>query len=166
MFEDPPGCWLDLAGGTERLSWRAAGSGRLAAFPFPAPDPAYAGALRGRAYMIVVFRDRPEVRAFVDSLLGDDPTGARAAAMIAAGVWPVMPANRAGPLDDVSRGEEALLRRALDDGSFRVSAMDLLPGTVATAFSQQLLAYLGSERPELLGQALSNIDAAWPRPSP
>ncbi len=161
MFIDPPECWLHLAGGTDRLSWPAGESATLAAFPFPAADPAYSDQLRGRAFMIVVFHDRPEVRRFVASLLGGEFAAAAASSFVPAGIWPVESVDSDIRLDEVTRQEGELLGRALRTGTFRVDASDLMPTRVAAAFAQGMVHYL-STGPISLSQVLNDIQDSWP----
>jgi alpha-glucoside transport system substrate-binding protein len=142
MFVDPPECWLHVASGTGRLAWPTGRSSVLAAFPFPAADPAYADEVRGRAFTVVVFHDRPEVRRFVDLLLDDQFAAAAATSFAPAGIWPTGPPDPAVPLDEVPRSESERLQVALRGGPFRVAASDLMPTRLAAAFEQATVTYL------------------------
>jgi hypothetical protein len=142
MFVDPPECWLHLAGGADRVAWPAGGGATLAAFPFPAADPEYADEVRGRAFTVVVFHDRPEVRRFVDLLLDDQFAAAAATSFAPAGIWPTGPPDPAVPLDEVTRSESERLQVALRAGTFRVAASDLMPTRLAAAFEQATVTYL------------------------
>ena len=141
MFTDPPGCWLHLAGGTIRGSWPAGAAGALSAFPFPVVDPEYAGSVRGRAYAVVVFHDRPEVRRFVDGLVGAAFATSRSAAFSLAGLCPVG-LEIVNPASSAAEPDGQLLLSALRSGSFRVAASDLMPAAVAEAFAQGTVSYL------------------------
>jgi len=161
MFDDPPGCWLHLAGGTVRGTWPAGSSGVLAAFPFPAADPAYANEVRGRILTLVVFHDRPEVRGLVKQLLGDEQAAGAVAELARRGLWLVGADDPGAALDGSTRAEGDLLRTALRSGSFRVSASDLMPARVAEAFAQ------GTVNALTWGQAgpiLDDIQASWEDP--
>ena len=160
MFVDPPACWLHLAGGTDRLSWPAGGSATLAAFPFPAADLAYSDAIRGRAFTVVVFHDRPEVRRFLGGLLGHEFAAAAATSLVPAGIWPVGSVAPAIRLDDVARMEGELLRSALRAGTFRVAASELMPTRVVTAFEQGMMHYLTWGQMSL-NQVLDDIRDSW-----
>jgi alpha-glucoside transport system substrate-binding protein len=142
MFVDPPECWLHLAGGTARLSWPVGGSATLAAFPFPAADPAHADEVRGRAFSLVVFHDRPEVRRFVEALLGDQVAAAATSSFARAGIWLAAGVDPALGLDEVQARESALLRAALRAGTFHVAASDLMPTRLAAALAQGTVTYL------------------------
>ena len=160
MLLDPPGCWLHLAGGADRTSWPAGDVAELAAFPFPSIDPAYADTLRGRAFSVVVFRDRPEVRRFVESLVGDDFAAELNASLLPAGIWPVRSLAAEGRPDGLAGQERELLGRALRAGTFHISAADLLPKPVAAAYELGMVHYL-SGGPISLSQVLTDIEASW-----
>jgi DNA-binding SARP family transcriptional activator len=154
MFLDAPDCWLHLGGASDRLAWPAGGSGTLAAFPFPATDPTYADEVRGRAYAVVVFHDRPEVRRFVGSLLGDELAAAMGATLSASGIVPLGSVGPAVvPPDDA-------LQRALRAGTFRVAASDLMPTRVAAAFAQGMEHYL-EDGLTSLDWVLAGIQGSW-----
>jgi alpha-glucoside transport system substrate-binding protein len=142
MFVDPPQCWLHLAGGTDRVAWPAVGPASLAAFPFPAADPAYADEVRGRAFTLVVFSDRPEVRRFVDLLLDAQFAAAATTSLAPSGIWPTGAPDPAVRLDEVTGREGERLRSALRAGTFRVAASDLMPTRLAAAFAQATETYL------------------------
>ena len=150
MFVDPPMCWLHLAGGTDRLSWPRGGSAALAAFPFPAADPAYSDVVRGRTFMVVVFHDRPEVRRLVDSLLGDGLAARRSDVP-----GPGRDLADRFPPDSPSARTRSPDRKATccgapcTTGTFRVSASDLMPAPVAAAFSDGVGTYLAYGPPML-----------------
>jgi len=160
MFVDPPGCWLHFAAGTDRLSWPAGSSTTLGAFPLPPADPKYADAVRGRAFSVVVFHDRPEVRRFVDSLLGDEFGTALAESLIPAGIWPVRSVDANVRVDAAAPGEGESLGRAIRAGTFRVSASDLVPAPVVAAYKLGMVHYL-TGGPLSLSQVLRDIDASW-----
>lgn len=165
QFSDPPGCWLRLAGGSDRRAWPRDSTGVLDAFPFPAYEPARAGAVRGRVFTIVVFHDRPEVRRLVGELLGEDLAGRASQLLVPAGAWPLgqadtVAAAAAAGEDQELRREGDLLRTALRAGTFRVAASDLMPAPVATAFAYGTIRYLvGGDG--VLAAVLRDIDRAW-----
>jgi alpha-glucoside transport system substrate-binding protein len=170
MFTDPPECWLGLGGGTDRLSWPAGRSATLAAFPFPPIDPSVPDSVRGRVFTIVVFRDRPEVRWLVDELLGGIAADA-AGSLVQEGIWPLALAGAAAPPADGAipsangvSTEGDLLARALRAGTFRVSALDLVPSAVRSAFAGGMMTYL-TWGESSLSTIVNGIDASWPKPT-
>ena len=154
MFLDPPACWLHLGGASDRLAWPAGGSATLAAFPFPATDPTYADEVRGRAYAVVVFHDRPEVRRFVGSLLGDELAAAMGATLSASGIVAL------GSVDPTVVPPDDAPQRALRAGTFRVAASDLMPTRVADAFAQGMEHYL-EDGLTSLDWVLAGIQGSW-----
>jgi alpha-glucoside transport system substrate-binding protein len=160
MFADPPGCWLHLAGGADRLSWPAGRSATLTAFPMPPADPAFVDAMRGRVYSLVVFHDRPEVRQFVGSLLPGGLSTSVAGSLLSGGLWPAGDPDPGIRLDEGTRQEGERLWRAIRAGTFRVGASDLVPTSVATAFEQGAVHYL-TAGPFSLGTVLGDIADRW-----
>ncbi len=142
MFVVPPACWLHLGGESERSSFPAGRSGIVATFPFPGNDPASSAVLRGHAFLLVVFHDRPEVRRAVAAMLSVPP-GAVLNSLARAGMWSWVPGAADGPELDATRPLEGeRLNAALGDGTFRVATSDLMPRPVSISFTQGMLTYL------------------------
>jgi DNA-binding SARP family transcriptional activator/ABC-type glycerol-3-phosphate transport system substrate-binding protein len=160
MFVDPPECWLHLGDGAERVALPAGASATLAAFPFPAATPAYAGMVRGRAFTVVVFHDRPEVRQLVAYLLNETFSATATSSFLGAGMWPTGQLDPTVALDGVAAQERNLVQGALRAGTFRVAASDLMPTRVAAAVDQGMLSYLTLGRLSL-SQVLTEIDGSW-----
>jgi alpha-glucoside transport system substrate-binding protein len=165
LFLDPPRCWLYRATGSERSTVTAARRAALGVFAFPSADGIPAGAMRGRAYEIVVFRDRPEVRRLLDELLGDRFAASATVGLVDAGLWPVGPADPAYRPDALAAAERELLARAIVEGSLRVDATDLLPDPVERRFASAILAILDHGTIGLY-QELREIQDAWPPDGP
>lgn len=154
MSRDPTGCWLYPAGGTGRLTWNKVLDERLAAFPMPPTYARNAGVLRGRAWTVVVFHDRPEVRQLVRSLMV--PTAWTVTALAGAGLWQVGASMDALP-------EASSLATAQRADLFRVSATDLLVPAAANAFRQGLAEYAAKgafSYPTIIGK----IEHVWGKP--
>lgn len=160
MFVDPPECWLHLANGTDRASLPTDASAELAAFPFPAAVQPYSGMVRGRAFTIVVFHDRPEVRQLVSYLLGDAFSVTATSSFLAAGIWPTGPLDASVSIADIAAQERDLVGGALHAGTFRVTVSDLMPTRVAAALDRETLRYMTSGRYSL-SDVLTGIDASW-----
>ena len=165
QFSDPPGCWLHLAGGSDRRAWPRDSTGVLDAFPFPAYEPARAGTVRGRVFTIVVFHDRPEVRRLVGELLGENLADRASPLLVPAGAWPLGQADgvvAAAPerTDGELLREGNLLWTALRAGTFRVAASDLMPARVASAFADGTIRYLAGGD-SVLAAVLRDIDRTW-----
>jgi DNA-binding SARP family transcriptional activator len=158
MALDPPLCWLHPGGSTDILDLPG-GSAAVAAFPFPAVDPAAPRLVRGRVYQVVMVRDRPEVRALARLLLSSDFEQEIAPTLEANGIWPVDAALPGVTARGVSTLEHDLLAQSLRNGTFHVDATDLMPRALATALQQALPVYL-SGGTSVLDQILSDLDRA------
>jgi class 3 adenylate cyclase len=155
---DLPSCWLYLGRGTDRQTWPAALSGAVAAFPLPAPDQRFSDAMIGQTYTVVAFHDRPEVRELVRHLLGDGFATELAKAPGAVGLLPARPVDPSLVRDEVDRSQAGLLREALQGGSFRAAASDLM---WPTRFSQGLSDYVAAGKADVgpdLGYVFSGAE--------
>jgi alpha-glucoside transport system substrate-binding protein len=136
---DAPRCWLYRGASTDRAAFARQGlADRAAAVPYPAGSPG-AHPVLGRLYMVVVVHDRPEVRRLVESLLGSPFASAMASGLAGDGIFTIR--RSALPAGGIA-AEAERLRTGLDLGTFRVRAVDLLPGRVAAGFMGDLTAYL------------------------
>jgi alpha-glucoside transport system substrate-binding protein len=160
MFTDPPGCWLHLGDGTERLAWPAGGNGILSSFPVPVDDPRLAQPVRGRLWSVVVFHDRPEVRRVVSFVLGDGLASAGSATLAADGIWLVRSLGGAATAGGADGPDGELLRSALRAGELRASASDLMPAPVAEAFGRGALDFL-QWGPASLTEFLDQVQSSW-----
>ena len=169
LSDTPPGCWLHLGGGAERLEWHRGQDGTLAAFPMPATDPNSAGVMRGRLYSVVVFHDRPEVRRVLDLLVGTLAGGngmssspSVSATLAAAGLWQVGSDTSALP-------EAGAIGGALRRGLFRVSASDLVSRDASAALARVAAQLVSSksgpaERVSETRWLLAQVVPLWPVP--
>lgn len=158
MMQDPPGCWLDLATTAEWASWPERLRHAVGVFPFPGPNASTDAAVRGKAYMVVAFYDRPEVRRVVEELTSEGFGAAIASDAESTGLFPAT--TSAAPAGGALVASiNAGLREALGAGTFRVDASDRMPTVVASGFRQGMLEYLSGR--EDLGTLLRDIDAGW-----
>jgi hypothetical protein len=155
MFHAPPDCWLHPGGGPDRLDWPKGETRRLAAFPVPGTAADAPVLVRGHAYTLVVFHDRPEVRRLVASLLDPASRPTLAAALSPAGIVPIGDSDGAVP-------EAVTLAEAQRAGTFRVAVSDLVPPEAATALAAGVADYIDQG---LAGRdwVLDQIDGAWRR---
>jgi hypothetical protein len=125
-----PGCWLIHATAVERSGWGDSIRSDLRPIPLPLGDAPTT--MRGRVYVVVVLRDRPEVRAMVRELLG---TGIAAALVADAGGSEMLPLGpSAGTAWEAAGGS---LRRALESAlrsdRLWVDASDLMQRDIGEA---------------------------------
>jgi alpha-glucoside transport system substrate-binding protein len=159
MFDDPPRCWMHKQGNfiTGFFPTGVEAGVDYDFFYFPPVDPA-----QGRPFLVagdimVMFNDRPEVRALMEyfatpnSVSGFLEGGGALAAHLTA--TPEMYGV------DLERGIAELVAEAT---SFRFDGSDLMPGEVgAGSFWEQITSYVAGSID--LETALREIDASWPR---
>jgi DNA-binding SARP family transcriptional activator len=151
MFLDPPRCWLHPGMATDRLEWSPLRTPSAAAFAFPGEASDAATAVRGRVYQVVALHDRPEIRDFVAYLTGGGFADAAASMLGASGLWIPGEAGATLTADRTAAFEHDLVGRALQAGTFRVDATDLMPAPMSDALSKAMLDHLqGAELAKVL----------------
>ncbi|HEX9044573.1 MAG TPA: BTAD domain-containing putative transcriptional regulator [Candidatus Limnocylindrales bacterium] len=139
LLSQGPACWLYRGASTDRPTFAYGAAPRIGAVGFPGPTTGPTPVL-GRLYMVVMLHDRPEVRRFVEALVSGPFQSAVAASLGGAGIFPVGAA--AVPADDIAAEQGRRLRVGLDNGTFRVRVVDLVPAAVAEAFAGDVTTYL------------------------
>jgi alpha-glucoside transport system substrate-binding protein len=158
MFDDPPKCWMHKQGNFITGFFP---EGKVAGvdygfFYLPPVDPAYGKPFLVAGDVMVMFNDRPEVRALMEyftvpeSALGFLEGGGALAAHQTA--TPEMYGV------DLERGIAVLVQEAT---SFRFDGSDLMPGEVGSgSFWEHITSYVAGS--EDLDTAMQAIDATWP----
>jgi alpha-glucoside transport system substrate-binding protein len=132
-------------------------------FQFPAIDGNQGALIAGE--MAAVYQDRPEVRAFVETFTGYDAQCAQGQQVDDAGdaVQRISPNTEVGSecyLDEVMQGASEQIVEALEEGTARFDASDLMPAAVGSgSFWDGMNEWM---RGADLDQVLPEIDAAWP----
>ncbi len=155
MFHASPDCWLHPGGGLDRLDWPKGETRRLAAFPVPGTAADAPVLVRGHAYTLVVFHDRPEVRRLVASLLDPASGPILAATLTPAGIVPIGATDGAVP-------EAVSLADAQRAGSFRVPVSDLVSPEAARALAEGVADYI-EQGASSRNWMLDRINGAWRR---
>ena len=159
MFDDPPKCWMHKQGNfiTGFFPEGKVAGEDYGFFYFPPVDPAYGKPFLVAGDVMVMFNDRPEVRALMEyftvpeSALGFLEGGGALAAHQTA--TPDMYGV------DLERGIAELVQEAT---SFRFDGSDLMPGEVgAGSFWEHITSYVAGS--EDLDTAMKAIDATWPK---
>jgi alpha-glucoside transport system substrate-binding protein len=159
MFDDPPKCWMHKQGNfiTGFFPEGNVADVDYSFFYFPPVDAAYGKPFLVAGDVMVMFNDRPEVRALMEyftvpeSALGWLEGGGALAAHQTA--TPDMYGV------DLERGIAELV---LEATSFRFDGSDLMPGEVgAGSFWEHITSYVAGS--EDLDTAMAAIDATWPR---
>jgi DNA-binding SARP family transcriptional activator/class 3 adenylate cyclase/ABC-type glycerol-3-phosphate transport system substrate-binding protein len=161
---NPPGCWLNQSPTfMQEIIGPAVGT-QADVFPFPPVNDRSRGWMLGSGGMLASFADRPEVREVVRLLLSTEHGASWA------GIGGQLSPNRGfdpanfggGAWGSFWKSQAKLLRTALDGGTFRFDASDLMPPDVGEdAFWDAMMTYL-DEGPDSLDRILVEIDAAWP----
>jgi alpha-glucoside transport system substrate-binding protein len=159
MFDNPPKCWMHRQGNfiTGFFPEGKVAGEDYSFFYFPPVDPAYGKPFLVAGDMMVMFNDRPEVRALMEYFTTPQSAsgfleggGALAAHQTAT------PDMYGVPLE---RGIAELVQQAT---SFRFDGSDLMPGEVgAGSFWEHITSYVAGS--ESLDTALKAIDATWPK---
>jgi alpha-glucoside transport system substrate-binding protein len=159
MFDDPPKCWMHKQGNfiTGFFPEGQVADVDYSFFYFPPVDAAYGKPFLVAGDVMVMFNDRPEVRALMEyftvpeSALGWLEGGGALAAHQTA--TPEMYGV------DLERGIAELVQEAT---SFRFDGSDLMPGEVgAGSFWEHITSYVAGS--EDLDTAMKAIDATWPQ---
>jgi len=159
MFDDPPKCWMHKQGNfiTGFFPEGTVAGVDYGFFYLPPVDPAYGKPFLVAGDVMVMFNDRPEVRALMEyftvpeSALGFLEGGGALAAHQTA--TPEMYGV------DLERGIAELVQ---DATSFRFDGSDLMPGEVGSgSFWEHITSYVAGS--EDLDTAMQAIDASWPK---
>lgn len=159
MFTDPPGCWFHA-----QAPWIVDFFGKddLVAgvdydfFYLPPIDEQYGRPVLGAGDLMVMFNDRPEVRALMEFF--STPAGVEEWVKLGGTLSPHKGANIDWYPTDTDKKVAQLL---LDATSIRFDASDLMPAEVgAGTFWSGSVDYLSGED---LDTVLAEIDASWPK---
>jgi DNA-binding SARP family transcriptional activator len=134
-----PECWLLHASGDQRARWEGVVREDLTPIRFPTQGDG-TNDLRGRAYTLVILRDRPEVRALVRHLLGAEFASRLVTHDTGSGLVPI--ASQGAPVDRPAfeRISASLVASAIMAGDFRPDASDRMPWNLGViAFPESAL---------------------------
>ena len=161
MFDEPPKCWLHRQAsfinaffpeGTEAgkdYDW----------FPLPPIDQEgtlFAGELA------VVFRNAPEVKDFLDNFMGEEVQCAMGGVTASSRISPNVNVGPDCYANDILADASEVLTEALESGTGRFDASDLMPTAVgAGSFWTGMIDYM-RKGPEALDGILADIESSWP----
>jgi alpha-glucoside transport system substrate-binding protein len=161
MFDDPPGCWLhrqasfinaffpkDAKAGVD-YDW----------FPFPSMDTE-GGPLFG-GEMMMVFRNSPEVKDFVERFMGTDFQCAMGGITAASRLSPNVNVDTSCYANEILADSAEVLKKGLESGSARFDASDLMPPAVGSgSFWTGMVQYMKGG-PDSLDGILEDIENSW-----
>jgi alpha-glucoside transport system substrate-binding protein len=158
MFEDPPNCWMHKQGNfiTGFFPEGSALGENFGVFYLPGIDDAYGKPFLVAGDEMVMFNDRPEVRALMEYFTVPESASGwltDGGALIAhATATPDMYGQEL---------EKTLAEMVVNATSFRFDGSDLMPGEVgAGSFWTGMVDYVSGAKD--LDTVLSEIDASWP----
>jgi alpha-glucoside transport system substrate-binding protein len=158
MFEEPPKCWMHKQGNfiTGFFPEGSEAGVDYGFFYFPPVDEAYGKPFLVAGDVMVMFNDRPEVRALMEYFTVPES----ASGFLEGGG--ALAAHQTATPDmygvDLEAGIAELVAEAT---SFRFDGSDLMPGEVgAGSFWEQISSYVAGSID--LDTALQEIDATWP----
>jgi alpha-glucoside transport system substrate-binding protein len=158
MFEEPPKCWMHKQGNfiTGFFPEGSEAGVDYGFFYFPPVDEAYGKPFLVAGDVMVMFNDRPEVRALMEYFTVPES----ASGFLEGGG--ALAAHQTATPDmygvDLEAGIAELVAEAT---SFRFDGSDLMPGEVGTgSFWEQISSYVAGSID--LDTALQEIDATWP----
>jgi alpha-glucoside transport system substrate-binding protein len=159
MFDDPPKCWMHKQGNfiTGFFPEGKEAGVDYGFFYFPPVDPTYGKPFLVAGDVMVMFNDRPEVRALMEYFTVPES----AVGWLEGGG--ALAAHQTATPDmygvDLERGIAELVQEAT---SFRFDGSDLMPGEVgAGSFWEHITSYVAGS--EDLDTAMKAIDATWPK---
>ena len=164
MFEDEPGCWLhrqasfinaffpeDAVSGTD-YDW----------FPFPSIEEGQDNILFGGEFAVIgTAGNRDEVVDFLEQFMGEDVQCAMGGEVLSSRISPNVNVGGDCYANDILAESSEILTAALEEGTGRFDASDMLPGDVNSAFWTEMLGYLqdGAASAE---DHLTAIEESWP----
>jgi alpha-glucoside transport system substrate-binding protein len=164
MFEEEPGCWLhrqasfinaffpeDAEAGVD-YDW----------FPFPTIEEGQDNILFGGEFAVVgTAGNREEVVDFLNQFMGEDVQCAMGGEVLSSRISPNINVGSDCYANDILAESSELLTAALEEGTGRFDASDMLPGDVNSAFWTEMLGYMqdGAGSAE---DHLAAIEASWP----
>jgi len=159
MFEDPPRCWMHRQGNfiTGFFPEGTVAGEDYSFFYLPPVDPAYGKPFLVAGDMMVMFNDRPEVRALMEYF-----TTPQSASGFLEGGGALAAHQTATPDMYGVPLERGIAELVLQATAFRFDGSDLMPGEVGSgSFWEHITSYVAGS--EDLTTALQAIDATWPR---
>ena len=161
LFDDPPGCWLHRQASFINSFFPEDAEAGVDYDWFPLPPIDQDGILFA-GELAVAFRNAPEVKDFLDRFTGQEVQCAQGGST---GSSRISPNVEVGPdcyaNEQLARAAE-VLTGALEAGTGRFDASDLMPSAVgAASFWTGMIEYIQGG-PDALDGVLADIEASWP----
>ncbi len=165
MFDDPPKCWLHRQAsfiiGAAPFPEDAESGVDYDWFPFPTIDQE-GTLLAGEFAVVGTNGNRPEVADFLEKFLSEEVQCAQGAEPDSSRVSPNINVSPDCYTNEILADSAAVLTEAIESGTGRFDASDLMPGEVgAGSFWTGMVRYM-QEGPGSLQSVLDEIEASWP----
>ncbi|MGI9647549.1 MAG: ABC transporter substrate-binding protein [Acidimicrobiia bacterium] len=163
LFNDPPSCFLFRQASfiTNFFPEGNTAGVDYGVFPFPAIDEGVSGALIA-GEMAAVFRDAPEVKAFIESFISEEVQCAQGGFDGVQRISPNINVGASCYIDELTASQAQSITDALKAGGARFDASDLMPSAVGSgSFWTGMVDYMRGG-PESLDEVLQDIEDSWP----
>ena len=161
MFQDPPGCWLHRQASFINGFFPDDAEAGVDYDWFPLPPIDEEGILFG-GELSVVFRNAPEVRDFLEQFSGYEMQCAQGGSVGTSRISPNLEVKADCYANEQLAQAAEVLNTALNEGTGRFDASDLMPSAVGSAaFWTGMIEYVQGG-PDSLDGVLADIEASWP----
>jgi alpha-glucoside transport system substrate-binding protein len=161
MFENPPKCWLHRQASFINAFFPADAEAGVDYDWFPLPPIDQEGTLFA-GELAVTFRNAPEVKDFLEKFMAEDIQCAMGGEQASSRISPNVNVGPDCYANDILSAASGVLTDALEGGTGRFDASDLMPTEVgAGSFWTGMVEYM-RQGPDSLDQVLSDIEASWP----
>jgi alpha-glucoside transport system substrate-binding protein len=160
LFSDPPQCWLHLQGSFVTSFFPEAIQkdldNQLGVFALPAVDASLPKALEVGGDQFIAFKDRPEIRKFMEFLA----TGSKSTASWIKAGGALFPHKDQDTSLYKSTIDQALVKAILEAQAARFDASDSMPSAANNAFWKAVADYTSGKS---IDEVVKEVDAAFPQ---
>ncbi|HYD11126.1 MAG TPA: ABC transporter substrate-binding protein [Acidimicrobiales bacterium] len=163
MFDDPPKCWLHRQASFINSSFPGDSEAGVDYDWFPLPGIDQDGTLfAGELTVVGKNANRPEVKDFLDKFIGEEVQCEMGGVQASSRISPNVDVGPDCYANEILADASVVLTEALQDGSGRFDASDLMPTEVgAGSFWTGMMEYVQGG-PDSLEGVLQEIEDSWP----
>jgi alpha-glucoside transport system substrate-binding protein len=161
MFSDPPGCWLHRQASFINASFPEDAEAGVDYDWFPLPPIDQEGTLYA-GELTVVGSNRPEVVDFLERFIAEDVQCEMGGVAASSRISPNVNVGPECYANDILADASVILTDALESGSGRFDASDLMPAEVGSgSFWTGMIEYMRGG-PDNVESVLDEIESSWP----
>lgn len=163
MFDEPPGCWLHRQASFINSFFPADAQAGVDYDWFPLPPIDQEGTLyAGELTVVGANGNRPEVKDFLDKFIGEEVQCEMGSVQASSRISPNVNVGPDCYANDILADASVILTDALESGTGRFDASDLMPAAVGSgSFWTGMVEYMRGG-PDSLDGILADIEASWP----